>query len=97
MSLVEMMLNALRMFSFAPGLGLVTMLHWLPSQCSTSVCLGLVSFVDVSPTAQMSFAETTCTLFRMLLAKPTGLGVLTTLHRLPSQCSARVFSWPSLK
>src|SRR5712692_3316856 len=97
MSFVELMLNALRMFSFAPGLGLLTTLHWLPSQCSTSVCLGLFSLADVSPTAQMSFDVTIVTPPNTLLAKPVGLGVLITLHWLPSQCSARVFSSPSLK
>src|SRR5258708_7095376 len=71
MSFVELTVMPLKIFSFAPGLGLLTMLHWLPSQCSTSVCLGLACCSAESPIAHTSFVALLAKLFGALF-EPTG-------------------------
>src|SRR5689334_14707936 len=41
----------------APGLGLGTIVHWEPFQCSISVCDSPPKYVALSPTAHISAAE----------------------------------------
>src|SRR5437667_9102356 len=64
------------------GLGLGTTVHWLPSQCVTSVCM--VPAEVYLPTAQTSLAEIATTPPR--LAGRPGLGLGTTVQAVPSQC-----------
>src|SRR5579884_3078595 len=76
------------------GFGLATMLHWVPSQCSISVCpmpLG----PEVLPTAQISLVETAATAFKTLDTEGT-FGLLTIFHCLPFQCSISVCAGPRL-
>src|SRR5262249_41345593 len=72
-----------------PGLGLGTTLHVRPFQCSVRVCAGPNPATVKLPTAQTSLLETAATPSRMLSAPP-GLGLGTTLHLWPFQCSASV-------
>src|SRR2546429_256726 len=58
------------------GLGLGTMVHALPSQCSTSVV------PELPPTAQTSEAEVPPTPWRK--ASPGGAGEVTAVHLEPS-------------
>src|SRR5439155_10135333 len=67
-----------------PRSGLGTIVHWCPSQCSTSVWKS--SFLSHTPTAQTSSGPTTETERRML--NRSRLGVGTMVQRMPSQCSA---------
>ena len=71
----------------------------LPFQYSISVCPALL-LLWKPPTAQMSLAERTVIPSRKLLVDPAWLGLLTTLHALPFQCSIRVCpiwakDWPT--
>src|SRR5690242_2248008 len=70
-----------------PGVGLDTIVQFVPFQCSTSgtMPVGLGAF----PTAQTSLAATTATPLRELEPMPV-LGPGTTLHSLPFQCSVSV-------
>ena len=77
------------LFVSRPPLGLGTTYHFVPFQCKVSV---LSSLLKNEPTAQMSFAETTAIPDRKLNCgaplKPLGLG--TTVHFVPFQCSTNV-------
>src|SRR5450759_3801434 len=77
-----------------PGrLGLSTTLHCLPFQCSTSVLRKPLVSTE-NPTAQMLLAEMAVMLLSVLkLAR--GLGLATTFHVVPFQCSINV-SWLKL-
>src|SRR5712691_6409537 len=68
-----------------PGLGLGIMLHVEPSQYSISVCVLPLLLVKL-PTAQMLFADEAATLKRVAAPAP-GLGLDTTAHIDPFQCS----------
>src|SRR5690348_3859922 len=62
-----------------PGLGLGTMLHAVPSQCSVSVWNTVPALVEIwkSPTAQTSLAEMAVTPVRRLFPVPSlGLGTM---------------------
>src|SRR2546421_2130389 len=65
-----------------PTLGLDTTLHFLPFQCSISVCWTPLALMK-SPTAQTSLVETAVTPFRT----PACLGALTVRQLVPFQCS----------
>src|SRR2546425_786645 len=83
MSLAETMATPSRKLVCALGLGLATMLHCLPFQCSMRVCetpLALEEF----PTAHTSLVETVATAWSSV---PTVEGFFTTLHLWPFQCS----------
>src|SRR4029077_7509689 len=71
----------------ATPLGVVTMLHVLPSQCSVN---GPRSWC---PTAQTSLAETAATATRELLPCGFGFGLGTTFQLVPSQCSITAVGW----
>src|SRR5438552_8368665 len=78
--------TAKRMSSLTFGLG--RMLQAAPFQCIVSE--RLLKLVSVEyPTAQMSFAETTETAVNTL-ELPATLGLATTLHVAPFQCSTSV-------
>ena len=79
-----------------PGLGLATMLHRMPFQCSISVCpvcsmpyLDPGLLLEDPPTAQMLLGEMAVTPLKRLSVDP-GLGLATILHRMPFQCSISV-------
>src|SRR5438046_3136697 len=69
------------------GLGLGTILHWLPSQCNTNVRVPPVVRLD-EPTAHTSFGETTATPSRVLSVE-LGLG-LGTLNQTDAQVGVGV-------
>jgi hypothetical protein len=72
-----------------PGLalGLATILHEDPFQCSATVDVGLVvTAVRAMPTAHTSFFEIAATEARRLLPMVLGLGVGTLAQLEPSQC-----------
>src|SRR6266567_4020958 len=71
-----------------PTFGLGTMLHRVPFQCSISVCYTPLLPTE-APTVQISFAETALASIRELKFDP-GLGLGTTLHCVPFQCSINV-------
>src|SRR5215469_5874406 len=77
-----------------PGLGLGTIVHFVPFQCSTSVTVGPELPVGVkwksSPTAQMLAGETTAT--ALSTSSPGRLGLRTSRHLTPFQCSISVRS-----
>src|SRR5947209_714219 len=64
--------------SFDPALGLGTTLHFVPFQCSISVCRIALLFMK-SPTAQRFWAETAATPKSSLSLDPA-LGLDTTLQ-----------------
>src|SRR6266849_10250003 len=75
--------------SCAPaGLGLGTTVQLVPSQCRVRVCGLAKELGSANPTAQTSFAETAVTAVSWSVGPMLGLG--TTLHRRPFQCSIRV-------
>src|SRR5579884_3784105 len=82
------------LMGFGPGLGLFTTLHSVPFQCSVSV-FRAEELLAVKPTAQTSFEETAATLRNSLLIEP-GLGLVTTLHFVPFQCSVNVCVTPAV-
>src|SRR4051794_37606745 len=86
MSFVARAATASNSLSAAPALGLVTMLHCVPSQCWVRVC---APYSD-QPTAHTSFDATATTPLNMLLSTPT-LGLTTKLHCTPSQWSVREY------
>src|SRR5215472_7868329 len=71
------------------ALGLGTTLQLVPFQCSMRVWDGPKPETTKLPTAHTSWAETAATASRMLSAPP-GLGLGTTRHLWPFQCSASV-------
>src|SRR5947207_2578337 len=83
---------------FVPAtLGLDTMLHDVPFQCSirVEVCVPLWQLpVQVIPTAHTSFVAMAVTAERELSALRLGLD--TRLQTIPSQCSVRVLPAPAL-
>src|SRR5712692_2933095 len=72
-----------------PTLGLETILHLMPFQCSISVFPELVLLLKEFPTAHMLLAETADTETRSLPDDAT-FGLVTTLQVVPSQCSISV-------
>src|SRR2546423_1872954 len=88
MLLAETTTTSTRLTIPDPGLGLLTMLHFEPFQCSISVCAELV-VLEKSPTAQMSPAETAPMPPSPLEIDP-GLGLEMMLHFEPFQCSMSV-------
>src|SRR5437016_3386668 len=70
-------------------LGLATILHRLPFQCSISVRCTKLAVVEL-PTAQISLAAMAVTPARVFSVAPFTLGLATTLHCLPFQCSTSV-------
>ena len=74
----------------ALGLGDVTVVHELPSQCSISVWVWIPSEVRVEPTAQQSDADVHVTPRR----SPAPVDELTIDHEVPSQRSIRPFWEP---
>src|SRR5947207_1261913 len=83
-SLVETAVTPSRKLVCVLGLGLATMLHCLPFQCSMKVCSTPLALKEV-PTAQTSLGETAATAWSPVLAPVVGL--FTTLHLWPFQCS----------
>src|SRR2546423_11284968 len=65
------------------------MLHRLPFQCSISVRCTKLAVVEL-PTAQISLAAMAVTPARVFSVAPFTLGLATTLHCLPFQCSTSV-------
>src|SRR5712691_10006549 len=88
-SLAETAVAPLSWLSCAPaGLGLGATVQLAPSQCKMRVC-GLAKEVgSANPTAQTSLAETAVTPLSWSIGPTLGLG--TTLHLRPFQCSIRV-------
>src|SRR6266571_2668528 len=83
-SVVETAATASRL-SCVLALGLETMLQLVPSQCSIRVCASPQPVRAKVPTAQTSVVETATTPRRTLPVPAVGLA--TTLHFFPSQCS----------
>src|SRR5205807_611944 len=73
------------------GLGLGTTFHFEPFQCSING--ETLPGQQLYPTAQMLFAETTVTPFRMSFNDPgePGFGLGTTFQFVPFQCSISVW------
>src|SRR5437660_258413 len=82
MSVAETAVTPKSSLGCVPTLGLDTTLHFLPFQCSISVCWTPLALMK-SPTAQTSLVETAVTPFRT----PACLGALTVRQLVPFQCS----------
>src|SRR5579864_3164327 len=76
-----------------PGLGVGTMLHCFPSQCSISDLKGPARG-PYPPVTQILLAESTEIPSRAL-SNPPGLGFVVMLQFVPFQCSISVFSGSS--
>src|SRR5688572_23243137 len=72
------------------GLGLGTILHCVPSQCSIKVRPGNPFASCVEPTAQTSFADVPETAYSTLEVSLAGFGLGTMLQVVPSKCSIKV-------
>src|SRR5438105_2202968 len=90
MSLAESADTARMLLPLEPGLGLGTMLHSEPFQCSVSV-RGWPEPALKPPMAHIS-PEDSAEIDQSPLGSPAGLGLGTMLHCVPSQCSTRVSS-----
>src|SRR6266702_4238344 len=87
--------GAARALILDPGLGLGVTAHWDPFQCRIKVVVGPTSPSAV-PTAQAELAESAATPDNKLSRLPT-LGLETTSHWEPSQCSTNeAFCMPLL-
>src|SRR5438067_8235818 len=85
--------TAANLLKVAPGLGLGTICHDTPSQCSARVC-SESSTLPVAPTAHISVAESAETEYSWLYLACTP-GLATTPHCTPSQCSTSVCVAPA--